>query len=240
MASQEVPMQDQSNSSINVATSISDLPTKCSRYTHRVYAIQFSDGSLKVGMTENLAQRARTLSADRASLGIPSSIRCVAYSPECYNAATIERSILDKSIRLHGEYVGASFATVLNAMSLACYDYVTEEGQKYRDERSEYFLNGLKTLIGCNLRKPDQEKTGDAELALFKSIIKAAQQDETLNRWRAAQAKEIVELLIDAHDNMGDLSFVSEILLTCVEKVAKLGGLPKESAHSKQMDINPA
>lgn len=216
---------------IGIATTVAELPGACARHTRRVYAMKFSDRLVKIGMTGNVAQRATSIATDHARFGIPSNIECAAYSPECYNASKVEKHLLDSFDRVHGEYVEADFESVLAAMSSAPYDLMTEEQQAARDAQSEATLIGLKKLLRSMSPPPAQPAEEPIEVTLAKSILTIAQQTETLNRLRDAKVAEITALLFEAYDNSDDAAMVEDIILTCAQKVATLGGSTKAKVY---------
>jgi T5orf172 domain len=109
----------------------------------RAYAIGFSDGLVKIGITTNLPRRITQICGERRSLGIQSEIEAISYTAECYNAREIERYLLEYLGRAHGEYVRASFDFVVSVMRRVTVRTTQTANEIAAEKRREDFVRKL-------------------------------------------------------------------------------------------------
>lgn len=150
-------------SNITVSTDCRNLPGPTAPQKGRVYAVDFGRGVVKIGLTQNLLNRVRSLQVEHRRFNLAAEFSAAAFTDECFNAAEMEKALLAMFERSGGEYVKASFKDVADAMrTLDCRTEPNDEDIKGK-KRSEAFIKEIINFIAPPPRDPQINQSNPIE-----------------------------------------------------------------------------
>lgn len=185
----------------------------------RVYAINFADGLVKVGISSNVRARIMSVASSRRVVGHSHKYDGIAFTVQCLNAREIEKYLLSYFARAHGEFVYASFDEVVRVMrSLSCRTEMTEkeiEAEKARDEFFKTMCNALRPTV----EQPKIPQSYDLMQQLIDTFQVIAYQiiSEGLPEEDALEAFDIVRASMD------DWVFADDFRPSPLEMIASVG-----------------
>ena len=132
-----------------------------SRSAHlRLYIIEWSDQTVKIGITSDLKKRAQALRDVRRNLGLSDVTIRLAISIPHINARKNESVLLSKFDRIYGEYVTSAFNDVVLAASRLDFRtvYTSSEDAQIKSQETAW-RELFPALAGAIKEVPDAEDT---------------------------------------------------------------------------------